>query len=647
MYTEYYRLTEDPFRISVDPRFTFAHSGYRSACACITGVLGRQEGILVVTGRPGTGKSTLLEECMERASGRGLHSAAIGGARLEDAELLRMVGYRFGIDAAGLEPAAVVRELERMLEQRGPSLLLVDEAQALSEKALDQLSLLTTLRAGTGAPLQLFLFGQEELRERLRSSRLESLYQRLIATCELEPLNLWESRDFILYRLQRAGWVGEPAISGEVFLLLHHAAQGLPRYLCKLGSRLLLHGMLAQRRRLEAADMATVIVEAHHEMLLPPGRDDETGVVPGRAAVRQLIENGTLDEQWSDFLNQEERDFVATPAPAADGPVASSDDGGSSDDRLREESTPATGDVTGERPRGAGEVHPATTAARSPARIAGYGVAAALLGGAVYLFTTTGDVRERTAGDGGEVVETVPHSARSEEARPAAGAAPAGTLPKPVRADVTAATDAGGKVGRAPAPVVPTPVPSSPAETGAAVPAGEDASAAAILPVREREIERLLALADEAIANNLLLYPREESAWRYFQEVLRLDPGNAAALAGVQRIARRYATLARIRMGKDDDRRALRYVERGLRVAPGDGELLQLKEELDRRRAEVVRNEPPEPAGETGPSLPPAGRKGGGGGVAAPPAGVIDTLKELVREGTQSAEDALLPANER
>ena len=646
MYTEHYRLTEDPFRISVDPRFTFVHASYRSACACITGVLGRQEGILVVTGRPGTGKSTLLEECMERASSRGLHSAIIGGARLEDAELLRMVGYRFGIDAEGLEPAAVVRELERMLEQRGPSLLLVDEAQVLSEKALDQLSLLTTLRAGTGAPLQLFLFGQEELRERLRSSRLESLYQRLIATCELEPLHLWESRDFILYRLQRAGWVEEPVISGEALLLLHYAARGLPRYLCKLGSRLLLHGMLAQRQRLEAADMATVIVEAHHEMLLPPGRDDETGVAPGQAAVRQLIETGILGEQWSDFLNQEERDFVATPEPTPDRPVAPSDDGGASDGQLAEKSIPAAGDVAGGRSGGAGEVPPSTTVAWSPVRIAGYGVAVALFGGAVYLFTTTGDVGERTAGDAGEAVETVPHSARSEEARPAAGPAPAGTLPKPVRADATAATDDEGKVERAPAAVVAVASPSSPlpAETGAAVPAGEDASAAATPPAREREIEHLLALADEAIANNLLLYPREESAWRYFQEVLRLDPGNAAALAGAQRIARRYATLVRIRMGKNDDRRALRYVERGLRVAPGDGELLQLKEELDRRRAGVDRNEPPGSAGETGSSRPPAG---GGEGSAPPPAGVIDTLKELVREGTPPAEDALLPANER
>ena len=118
--------------------------------------------------------------------------------------------------------------------------------------------------------LQIFLVGQEGLMEVIRSPHMEQLQQRLIAASRLEPLELDETRAYIVHRLSKVGWRADPAFSEEVFGLIHKFSGGVPRRINLICHRLFLRGGIEGKHELHGDDALTVIVELHKEGLLHP-----------------------------------------------------------------------------------------------------------------------------------------------------------------------------------------------------------------------------------------------------------------------------------------------------------------------------------------------------------------------------------------
>ncbi len=273
MYHKFYNLTTEPFRLSPDHRFCYKHRSYGRAKTYMTYALDREEGFVVVTGSPGTGKSTLIEDLFADLKAKPVVKAKLVSTQLEADDLVRMVVFSFGVQAAGLDKATLIVQLTDVLVKHRRSgrraLLVVDEAQDLSHSALEELRLLTNLQKDSVPLLQIFLVGQQELRDLIRDKSMEQLHQRIIAACHLEPLKAEETRAYVEHRLIYVGWNGDPCISDAAFHMIHEFSAGVPRRINLVCSRLFLHGCVEERHKLLVADVQEVLQELVDENLDP------------------------------------------------------------------------------------------------------------------------------------------------------------------------------------------------------------------------------------------------------------------------------------------------------------------------------------------------------------------------------------------
>lgn len=271
MYDQFYRFNSEPFRLSPDHAFAYAHKGYIKARAYMAYAFMREEGFVMVTGRPGTGKTTLVGALIEHLSGENVRVANLVCSQLRADDLLKLVAYEFGVAVDVVEKGELLQRLTQQLRawhrDGRRALLIVDEAQDLAVSAMEELRLLTNIQVGGKPLLQIFLLGQPELRELVLRPELEQVHQRIVAASHLKSLELEETREYILHRLDVVGWRGDPAFSQAVFPLVYKFSEGIPRRINLICSRLLLHCALEQRHRVEVADVREVIGELQDEHL--------------------------------------------------------------------------------------------------------------------------------------------------------------------------------------------------------------------------------------------------------------------------------------------------------------------------------------------------------------------------------------------
>ncbi len=271
MYEHFYHLKAEPFRLSPDHRFCFNHQSYAKAKAYMQYAFERAEGFVMVTGRPGTGKSTLVNDLVDTLSSSGAKVAKLVSTQLEAADLLRMVAHSFGLQTESLDKATILQRLDKLLmahhNDGRRALLIIDEAQDLSNSALEELRLLTNLQLNNQPLLQIFLLGQEELRALVQGPGMEQVHQRLVAACHLEQLKEDETKAYIIHRLEQVGWQGDPAISNAIYPVIYRFSAGIPRRVNQVCSRLFLHGGVEGSHKLGVEDIKVVIAELQQEQL--------------------------------------------------------------------------------------------------------------------------------------------------------------------------------------------------------------------------------------------------------------------------------------------------------------------------------------------------------------------------------------------
>jgi putative secretion ATPase (PEP-CTERM system associated) len=292
MFDNFYGLTGKPFQITPDPAFYFRSITHRKALSYLGYGLAQGEGFIVITGEVGAGKSTLVAHLMSTIDPERLTVGQIVTSKLDEEEIIHVVAQSFGLDIEGHDKASALGAIEGFLHEEARAgrrcLLVVDESQNLTVPALEELRMLSNFQLGSHPLLQTLLLGQPEFRATLQASQnLEQLRQRVIAAHHLDPMERGEVEPYILHRLQKVGWSGNPAFDQSVFAELYDASGGIPRRVNQIASRLLLLGAVEERTRIDSAMLAAVLDEMAGEKALP----EAALQFPPMAEVRQERSN--------------------------------------------------------------------------------------------------------------------------------------------------------------------------------------------------------------------------------------------------------------------------------------------------------------------------------------------------------------------
>jgi len=266
MYDQFYGFTGRPFQLTPDPNFYFESGTHRKAMSYLGYGLAQGEGFIVITGDVGAGKTTLVGHLMNTIDPNRLTAVKLVSTQVEGDDLLRLVAEQFGIEWEGQSKAELLRAMEQYLREQARAgkrtLLIVDEGQNLAVSALEELRMLSNFQLGGHSLLQIFLLGQPEFRQTLfHSPTLEQLRQRVIATHHLDPMEPEEVEPYILHRLGKVGWTGNPSFSSDAFEEIFDYSEGVPRKLNVLVSRLLLYGAVEQMTRITAQNVRSVVAE--------------------------------------------------------------------------------------------------------------------------------------------------------------------------------------------------------------------------------------------------------------------------------------------------------------------------------------------------------------------------------------------------
>jgi len=273
MYESYYGLCANPFQLKPDPHFFYGSKGHNRAMAYLDYGLSRGEGFIVITGEVGAGKTTLMRSLFQKLDANKIRAAQIVNTGLDADDILRTVAAAFGLPFENANKTTLLSRLElflRQCDQQGRrALLVVDEAQNLPQRAVEELRMLSNFQTDDKCLMQIFLLGQPEFRRTLLSPDMEQLRQRVIATYHLGPLDYFETCAYIEHRLRTVGWQEDPRITDAAFSAIHDYTSGIPRKINTLCDRLFLMGYLEELHQFDGPELQTVIGEVQKEFGVP------------------------------------------------------------------------------------------------------------------------------------------------------------------------------------------------------------------------------------------------------------------------------------------------------------------------------------------------------------------------------------------
>ena len=280
MYEAYYQFRAKPFQLSPDPRFFFSSRGHRRAMAYLEYGVHQGEGFIVITGEIGAGKTTLARILSRKLESQNVVMAQVVSTQLKADDILRMVAAAFGLTPESSK-AVLLQKLEQFLltchKQGKRALLIVDEAQNLPPKSVEELRMLSNFQSDDKPLLQSFLLGQPEFRKTLQSPNMEQLRQRIIASCHLGPMDAAETEAYIVHRLHTVGWRGDPSFSADAYAAIHQYTGGIPRKINVLCDRLLLMGLLDEKHAFGGKEVQAVIDELQTEFAPTALRANQAG----------------------------------------------------------------------------------------------------------------------------------------------------------------------------------------------------------------------------------------------------------------------------------------------------------------------------------------------------------------------------------
>jgi general secretion pathway protein A len=247
LYLDFYNLESKPFDLSPSPRFLYLGEGHKEALALLTYGVRDRKGFILLTGEVGTGKTTMIHTLLVNLDNQVL-PIHISNPTLTQSEFFDYVAshtFKKQLQFKSKTNFLVAFEiyLKKLAQQQHLFLLIVDEAHQLSFELLEEIRLLSNLETTEQKLINILLVGQPELNEKLRDPRCRPLLQRIGMRYHIKPLDLHETRAYILTRLEKAGWKGGQTIFPKKTInAIYKFSEGYPRMINVIADNALLLG---------------------------------------------------------------------------------------------------------------------------------------------------------------------------------------------------------------------------------------------------------------------------------------------------------------------------------------------------------------------------------------------------------------------
>lgn len=263
-YLEHFNLSEQPFRLTPDPEFVYWSKQHARAKAYMESTIWLADGFVVITGEIGSGKTTLLQSFLSELEDDVVY-AIISQTQLGTTEFLQAILTEFGFKPFDKSKVELLDMLNMFLIEQYSSgkkvVLIVDEAQNLDAKVLEQVRLLSGIETHKEKVLRIILAGQPELKDTLDSPKLKQLLQRVRLRFHLGPLDRRELGDYVGHRLAVAGHDGNSLFEDGTFDVIYRYTGGVPRMINSLCDTALLCAFAEDRTTVTVDDVESAVEE--------------------------------------------------------------------------------------------------------------------------------------------------------------------------------------------------------------------------------------------------------------------------------------------------------------------------------------------------------------------------------------------------
>ena len=263
-YLQHFKLTEQPFRLTPDPDFVYWSKQHARAKAYMESTIWLADGFVVITGEIGSGKTTLLQSFLAEL-GDDIVYAVVSQTQLTPTQFLQAVLTEFGFKPFNKHKVELLDMLNMFLIEQYSNgkkvVLVVDEAQNLSAKVLEEIRMLSGIETHKEKVLRIILAGQPELKETLESNNLKQLLQRVRLRFHIGPLDFHEMREYIEHRLAVGGRDTKDLFEDSSYEVIHRYTGGVPRLINTLCDTALLCAFADEKESISGDDIMSAVAE--------------------------------------------------------------------------------------------------------------------------------------------------------------------------------------------------------------------------------------------------------------------------------------------------------------------------------------------------------------------------------------------------
>ena len=264
MYTEHFQLNDYPFRITPDTDYLYLSNVHARAKAYMEYAVFNREGFVVITGEIGSGKTTLIKKLMSEIDDDNIVVAEIFQTQLDEVELLQAILVEFGLNPFGAKKVELLGMANQFLVdsylEGKHVLLIVDDAQNLSKRALDELTMLSAVETQKEKILHVILVGQPELNQKIEAPDMEQLLQRVSLRYHVRSLNEKETKEYINHRLKIAG-AKKVLFNDKLVPQIFEYTGGVPRLINTFCDTVLTCSFADNNKVVKAVDVKNAIAE--------------------------------------------------------------------------------------------------------------------------------------------------------------------------------------------------------------------------------------------------------------------------------------------------------------------------------------------------------------------------------------------------